>query len=87
MIEDLRKQVDKIDIELVHLLVKRMELSAEIGRQKKAGGEAVMQMTRETVVLDKVKLLADTLGLSEDFVTNLYKVILQESRRVQEHLS
>lgn len=86
MIDDLRKQIDKIDIELMHLLVKRMELSAEIGREKKMSGEAVLQATRETVVLDKVKLLADTLGLSETFITDLYNVILAESRRTQSQI-
>jgi chorismate mutase len=83
MIDDIRKQIDRVDIDLMNLLAKRMDLAAQIGREKKVAGEEVLQATRESVVLDKVKLLADTLGLSEDFVTSLYTVILTESRRIQ----
>lgn len=83
MIEDIRKQIDRVDIDLVHLLAKRMDLAATIGREKKELGEEVIQATRESVVLDKVKLLADTLGLSETFITDLYNIILAESRKIQ----
>lgn len=83
MIEDIRKQIDRVDIELIHLLAKRMDLAATIGREKRELGEEVIQATRESVVLDKVKLVADTLGLSEAFITDLYTVILAESRRIQ----
>ena len=83
MIDDIRKQIDKVDVELINLLAKRMELAVEIGREKKVSGEEVLQATRESVVLDKAKLLADTLGLDDAFITNLYTVILAESRRIQ----
>lgn len=84
MIEDVRKEVDKIDVELVKLLAKRMELAAKIGKEKKASGMDIHQRTREVTILDQVKLLGDTLGLSDVFITNLYQVILIESRRTQE---
>lgn len=83
MIEDLRKQVDALDIELIKLLAKRMELSAEIGKAKKESGMEIHQKTREMTVLDSTKLLADSLGLSEAFVTDIYTVIFAESRRLQ----
>lgn len=83
IIDDLRKQIDKVDGDLIHLLAKRMDLVTQIGREKKVSGEAVLQVTRETAVLDKVKLIADTLGLDENFIANLFRAILNESRRVQ----
>lgn len=83
MIDDIRKQIDRIDIELINLLAKRMELVVQIGKEKKVSGEEVLQATRESVVIDKAKLLADTLGLDDTFITNLYSVILVESRKIQ----
>jgi chorismate mutase len=83
MIDDIRKQIDRVDIELINLLAKRMDLAVQIGREKKASGEEVRQATRESVVIDKAKLVADTLGLDDTFITNLYTVILTESRRIQ----
>ena len=83
MIEELRKEIDKIDSELIKLLAKRMELAVQIGNEKKTTGEEVHQKTREMRVLDTAKLLADSLGLSESFVTDLYALIFTESRKVQ----
>ena len=84
MIDDLRKEVDKLDVELIKLLSRRMGLTAEIGREKKAAGTEVHQKTREMTVLDQAKLLANSLGLSEAFITDIYSLILAESRRIQD---
>ena len=83
MIEDLRKEIDKLDSELVKLLAKRMDLSVQIGREKKAAGTEIHQKTREMAVLDSAKLLANSLGLSESLVTDIYAIIFAESRRIQ----
>ncbi|MFH0837909.1 MAG: chorismate mutase [Patescibacteria group bacterium] len=83
MIDEVRKKIDKLDAELVGLLAQRMSLSVQLGREKKAAGMAIHQKTREMAVLDSAKLLADSLGLSESFVTDIYALILAESRRLQ----
>lgn len=86
MIDDLRKEVDKLDSELVKLLAKRINLSVQIGHEKKAAGTEVHQKTREMTVLDSAKLQADSLGLSNAFVTDIYSIIFTESRRLQSEL-
>jgi len=83
MLDDLRKEVDKVDAELIRLLAKRLHLSTEIGREKKATGVEIHQKTREMTVLDQAKLLANSLGISEAFITDIYSLILSESRQVQ----
>lgn len=84
MISELRREIDKIDAEIVKLLAKRMELSQQIGKEKQQTGEEIHVRTREIEVLDLVKLLGDQLGLQESFLTDLYTVILKESRQIQE---
>lgn len=83
MIDDLRKEIDKLDSELVKLLAKRMELSAQVGHEKEASGIEIHQKTREMTVLDSAKLLANSLGLAESFVTDIYALIFAESRKIQ----
>lgn len=83
MIDDLRKEIDKLDAELVRLIARRMDLSVQIGREKKASGAELHQKTREMTVLDTAKLLADSLGLSETLITDIYALIFAESRRLQ----
>ena len=83
MIDDSRKEIDQLDVQLVKLLAKRMDLATQLGREKKAAGMEVHQKTREVAVLDSAKLLANSLGLSEDLVTDIYALIFTESRRLQ----
>jgi len=84
MMEEFRKEIDKIDHELIRLLARRMELSVEIGKEKKAQGLQVFSKTREIAILDTAKLLADSLGLSERLVVEIYALIFAESRRLQQ---
>ena len=84
MIEERRKEVDRLDAQLVKLLAQRMELSLKIGQEKQAQNLPVFSKTREIAVLDTVKLLADSLGLSEAFIVDVYSLIFAESRRLQQ---
>jgi monofunctional chorismate mutase len=84
MIDELRKEVDKLDAELISIIGKRMDLSRQIGEEKRESGEEIHAKTREITVLDQVKLLGNQAGLDDAFITNLYQTILAESRRVQE---
>jgi chorismate mutase len=83
MIDELRKEIDGLDAELVRTLAKRMELALQLGREKKAAGVEIHQKTREMTVLDSAKLMADSLGLSDAFIADIYSLIFAESRRLQ----
>lgn len=84
MIDNLRKEIDAVDADLVKLLAKRLDLVRQVGEEKKKEGVEVHQKTREIEVLDKVKLLGDTLGLEDEFIADLYSVIFAESRKAQD---
>ncbi len=85
-IDELREQIDSVDREIVELLKKRMDIAKQIGKLKMQSSTSVHQKTREVAVLDRIKLLANSLGLSEDFVIDLYTLIFAESRRLQKKL-
>lgn len=50
----LRKEIDKIDDELIELLVKRSELACDVAKYKKENNMEVFQQGREQFILDRV---------------------------------
>ena len=54
-LDDLRKQIDAVDKELVALLNRRAEIVVEIGKLKNTDGTPVYAPDREKAVLDKIR--------------------------------
>lgn len=85
-ISNLRKEIDKVDHEILELLAKRMENSKRIALHKMKDNISIYQPERwEEVVKSRVK---DGLNhdLSEDFVLKLYQLIHEESIHLQEQV-
>ena len=55
-LEDLRKEIDSIDEELVKLFVRRMDASSEVAAVKRASGISVHDPKREREILVKVAI-------------------------------
>jgi chorismate mutase / prephenate dehydratase len=51
---DLRKRIDEINLQLVDLLSERARVAQAVGRLKHAGGEPIVQPSREREVLESV---------------------------------
>lgn len=80
-IDDLRKEIDAIDQELVLLFCKRMEVSSRIADYKREHNLPVYHPGREKEVLQKV---AEPAGSElKEYVQALYKEIFQLSKRYQ----
>ncbi|MCD6385424.1 prephenate dehydratase [Candidatus Sumerlaeota bacterium] len=58
-LKKLRKEIDKIDRELVKLLDRRAQLAREIGKQKAEKNIAVFDPSRQKNIMDKVLQLSD----------------------------
>ncbi len=81
--DDLRKEIEGIDKQLIELLGKRMKLSEKIGNSKKEFGLPIQDKEREKEVKKELKSIAKENNLSEAFVDGLYDHIFDESRRIQ----
>lgn len=83
-LEILRKEIDKIDEQLVELFEKRMELAIKIGDIKKQKGMQILDSQREKAVIKnaiahlKNKDLSDEL---EAFLRNL----MDSSKKIQQY--
>jgi chorismate mutase len=83
-LETYREQIDVADQALLDALGKRMKIAAYIGKIKKENNVAVLQNKRWSEILETMKIDGEQRGLSEDFITRLFKSIHQESINHQE---
>ena len=85
-IDDWRKRIDDLNDELIALLNRRAVFAAEIGKIKKAKGLPVFDAGREESVLARVAEMAESAGgpLSPESVSNIFRSIMEETRKVEE---
>ena len=75
---ELRKEIDRIDKDIVLLLIERMDISRDIGGSK----EKITDKSREMqVILNALNTSGEKLDAT--FLRELYELIIAESKRVQ----
>ena len=79
----LRQQIDDCDHELLAVLTRRMSVSREIGRFKRAHNLRVVQPTRYQDMINARLEEAGSLGLSPEFTQLVVQTIHEESVRQQ----
>ena len=82
-LDDLRRDIDRVDEVLVRLLNERARCVCEVGRLKKAQGLEVYQPDREKEVLMHVRGIAAEGPLGPDAVARLFERIIDEARRLE----
>jgi len=82
-LEDLRKEIDAIDLHLLDLLEKRMNVARNIGQCKKDNKVSILQASRWNEIVEKMKFQGQQKGLSHKFVENIFSEIHQESIQLQ----
>ena len=75
----LRGEIDDIDSELLQLLARRMEVSAQIGEYKKNHNVTVVQMDRWKKILDDHVAVGEDMGLSPILINKVFEAIHQAS--------
>jgi chorismate mutase len=82
-LDDLRKDIDRVDEVLVRLLNERARVACEIGRLKKEQGIEIYQPEREKQVLDHVRSVAVEGPLGPEAIARLFERIIDEARRLE----
>ena len=80
-IEQLRKEVDEADDELVSAFLKRIAVTDKIGEVKRALGARVEDFLREKIVLER--LLNGKTQSQKEAITDLYAAIFKISKQRQ----
>ena len=82
-LEDLRRDIDRVDEVLVRLLNERARCVCEIGLLKKEQGIEIYQPNREKDVLRHVREIAVEGPLGPDAIARLFERIIDEARRLE----
>lgn len=83
---ELRGEIDDIDGELLQLLARRMEVSAQIGEYKKRNNVTVVQLDRwKQILADHIETGHD-LGLTAELIKEVFEAIHQASIERQRHI-
>lgn len=82
-LEQLRKRIDKIDLDIVDILAARMQLVEEIGLYKKENNVTILQLERWNTVLKNILSQSENLGMDKEFSKKLYQLVHEESIRIQ----
>ncbi len=85
-LQDIRKKIDQIDTELLNLLNKRTEMAQEVGKIKKASGQAVFAPEREELLLSQLEK-KNKGPIPNHTLRAIYREILSSSRSMQKSLN
>lgn len=82
-LNELRRQIDELDNQLLDLLAKRMRVSREIGQYKKEHDMPVLQTARYDEILNKRVSQAQDMDMDGEFMKTILAAIHEESIRQQ----
>jgi chorismate mutase len=82
-LKGLRSQIDSLDLDLIEILIKRMNIAQKIGLKKKDNGITILQPERWEYILKDRVLNGKKGGLSNEFLILLLRAIHQESINIQ----
>ena len=83
-LNELRRQIDAVDEQLIALLEKRLDISAAIGAYKSSHGLPVLDQSREEAKVRAVR--AQCRQQTADLIGDLYGPIIAASRTYQARL-
>lgn len=82
-IQQLRRQIDELDNQMMEVLSKRMRVCREIGQYKKEHNMTVFQSNRYNEILEKRGAQASVCGVDPECAAHIFELIHQESVRQQ----
>jgi len=85
-LEDLRKKLTEVTLEIFRLCGERLRLVEEIAEIKAREKIPIENMKVEEELRNKVLHLCKTCDLDEDFCLRLLEILLDESKRVQREI-
>ena len=80
----LRDEIDRLNREIVGLLAQRADVAIRIGEVKSRHGRPVVDRSREGLVYERVRGLADGIGLDPYDVERVFREIIALCTRVQQ---
>lgn len=83
-LEKLRNEIDNVNLEIMKALKKRFEIGTYIALNKRKLGLAIKDEEREKLMMADLEKKAQSLGLDPTFINRLFRLIIDETIRVEE---
>lgn len=82
-LEELRKMIEVFDRDLIQTIAQRFEVAKIIGEVKKRGGKVVEDKKREEELCALHATWADEFGADVKLITNIFILVMVESKKTQ----
>jgi monofunctional chorismate mutase len=83
-LSEIRKNIDRIDAELIKLLVKRFELMPKVAAYKKQNNIPIDVPKREKAIIEKKSTELKELGFNDSkFAHSFFSLIIEKSKEIQ----
>jgi chorismate mutase len=79
----LREEIDQLDDDIMHKFAARMKISEKIGQYKKENNVTILQVNRWEEIIATRVAIGLAMGLSEEFMKDMLKLVHHESIQVQ----
>jgi chorismate mutase len=86
-LEEIRKEIRHITLNIINLCGKRVQLARQIGEIKAEKGMPIEDSEVEESLKNEVLKLCQARGLDKAFCVQLLKLLLDESKQVQRNIS
>ena len=83
MLNKYRTEINKIDKSILDILEQRIQVSKKIGLLKKERDLKIYDSERETILINDLINLGLKKDLDKDYIKDIFKIILDESKRIQ----
>ncbi|MGB9838814.1 chorismate mutase [Methanothermobacter sp. KEPCO-1] len=81
-----RREIDRIDREILDLISSRTSLAREIAEAKVALGMDIFDPERELEIIERTRRIARAYGINEDKLIQLMKILMDLSKTEQKEL-
>ena len=85
-LDEVRKEINRIDDEILQLLVVRKEQTYKVAEYKANNRKEIRDLPREKEIFTRLLLKAKELGLSLDYVKSIFSEIIKDSIKLQRFL-
>jgi chorismate mutase len=82
-LEGLRREIDKIDAELIDILARRMKIVEDIGQYKRDNNITILQLKRWSDIISDRLDIGVSMGLSREFLLKMLQLVHKESIQKQ----
>jgi len=83
-LEELRKNIDEIDLEILDLIEKRKDLVTEVVKLKKR--DQIVDQKRIEFILNKLKVEASKRGLAIEFIEEIWALMIKNFIKYEEKI-